>query len=703
MKPFTIRLSVLFVLRIGVDCAKIASRQINLGGHSYFLPPTKAWYFQSWRPGLIQSEDEFIPLTVTRVDSSNVTEEGLRATFAEYNTTDDVWTPDFTESIFMQSPVNGFSRLLASELQPQYSINYLFCSATNHSSIPDVPTGPYFIQTYTGHVYRAYKLINDASQAFIQSSYQDDDGVHHPLAAASMSAGALTVGIPSRLYYTRTPEKPLAGLRIAVKDIYDLKGLKTSGGNRALYEMGPVKNTTALPVQKLVDAGAVVVGKTHLSEFAFAGGQIPEHVDYILPFNPRGDGYNSPGDSSGGSGSAVASYEWLDMSMGSDTGGSIRGPAINNGVMGNRPSTGAVDLLGVLPLSSAMDTSGVLVRDPMLWSVVNRILYSGFARDFPALPKHIYIYAEQVNQYADATGESEIWWSKAQQFVKRVSRLLQANSTQLSLDDLWNKTSKNLQRLENTPLSEVVAYTYGNLTTYEQWTLFGREYVRTWMEAHDGEFPAMVPNTRDGWLAANASITPDLHQQSLENLAAVRQWVEDEFLRPDEDSCSDAIFLYFTPPDMNLSYKPKVDEDTYNPSIRHLIFTDAITAITAARLNMTLVCVVDRNDSKKNAACQDAKDTLRQLSSHLAGRLAMPHQTHPSKVASIAGLPDFAITLGEMEMAATVSQATMKPQSLPWGVNIMAGRGCDFMLQELVSALALSGIIKPIKAGKHVY
>ena len=74
--------------------------------------------------------------------------------------------------------------------------------------------------------------------------------------------------MPSRLYYTVTAQKPLAGIRIGIKDIYDVAGVKTSDGNRAVYAFYPPKTANALPVQKLVDAGAVIVGKMKTSQFA---------------------------------------------------------------------------------------------------------------------------------------------------------------------------------------------------------------------------------------------------------------------------------------------------------------------------------------------------------------------------------------------------------------------------------------------------
>lgn len=71
-------------------------------------------------------------------------------------------------------------------------------------------------------------------------------------------------------------------------------------------------------------------------------------------------------------------------------------------------------------------------------------------------------------------------------------------------------------------------------------------------------------------------------------------------------------------------------------------------------------------------------------------------------MASVAGLPDFPLTIGEFEIPDVVSNSTMLPQSLPFGIDIIAGRGCDFMLQDLVSALSEKGVLEEIKTGEHV-
>jgi Asp-tRNA(Asn)/Glu-tRNA(Gln) amidotransferase A subunit family amidase len=97
-----------------------------------------------------------------------------------------------------------------------------------------------------------------------------------------------------------------------------MKGVRTDASNRAYNELYPPKGKSAPLVQRLVDLGAIIVGKTKTS--TFADREAPSHwIDTHAPFNPRGDGYLITGGSSAGSASAMASYAWLDFAVGSDS------------------------------------------------------------------------------------------------------------------------------------------------------------------------------------------------------------------------------------------------------------------------------------------------------------------------------------------------------------------------------------------------
>lgn len=129
---------------------------------------------------------------------------------------------------------------------------------------------------------------------------------------------ALTIAVPSRLYFKRTKEKPYAGLRLAIKDNIDLKGLKTGASSRAYTSLYPPRNHSAEIVQRLLELGFVIVGKAKTTQFADSEWPTSDWVDYHAPFNPRGDGYLTTSGSSAGSAAAVASYPWLDFALGTD-------------------------------------------------------------------------------------------------------------------------------------------------------------------------------------------------------------------------------------------------------------------------------------------------------------------------------------------------------------------------------------------------
>src|SRR5438067_8316464 len=149
---------------------------------------------------------------------------------------------------------------------------------------------------------------------------------------------------------------PLHGIPISLKDLYNTAGVRTTSGSTILADFVPTEDATS--VTRLREAGAVIIGKTNLHEFAFGPTGINPH--YGTTRNPW-DPERVPGGSSGGSGVAVA----LGMgcaSMGSDTGGSIRIPAALCSTVGLKPTYGRVSRYGVFPLAWSADHVGPLTR-----------------------------------------------------------------------------------------------------------------------------------------------------------------------------------------------------------------------------------------------------------------------------------------------------------------------------------------------------
>jgi amidase len=156
----------------------------------------------------------------------------------------------------------------------------------------------------------------------------------------------------------RAASGPLAGWRIGVKDLVAVAGHPVRCGSAATWD-APAEAADAPIVASLRDAGGVVVGATKLHEFAF--GTTGVNAPFGTPDNPVAPG-RVPGGSSSGSGAAVASAE-ADLAVGTDTGGSVRIPAALCGVVGLKPSSGALPTDGVVALSPTLDHVGFLVGD----------------------------------------------------------------------------------------------------------------------------------------------------------------------------------------------------------------------------------------------------------------------------------------------------------------------------------------------------
>lgn len=174
--------------------------------------------------------------------------------------------------------------------------------------------------------------------------------------AALQRAEAAERELACRTARSRRPLGPLHGIPMALKDLYETRGMLTTGGSKHFASYIP--NSDATVVKRLSDAGAILLGKNNLHEIALGLTNINPHY---------GDCHNPwaldrvTGGSSGGSAAAVAARLCL-ASMGTDTGGSVRVPAALCGVVGLKPTRGRVSLHGVMPLSWNLDHAGPIAR-----------------------------------------------------------------------------------------------------------------------------------------------------------------------------------------------------------------------------------------------------------------------------------------------------------------------------------------------------
>jgi hypothetical protein len=490
---------------------------VQLNDISYYAPPHvvgKLVHSLSMEPG------EFKAITVITTKNSSFGTAQLFALRSNFSAVDDVWQDGFLDDLHIQYTGNGTFGTKSNDLSA-------FTVTTRNQSAA-IPTGPYFMSA-SGELYEAHRLYSDSIGAFTESVTQNPQGTFSVL-PAGVSGQNLAVAVPSRLYYTKTSEKPLAGIRLGVKDLYDIANLKTSNGNRAWYHLYPPAATTGTAIQNLIDAGAIVVGKLKTSQFANGERATADWVDYHEPFNPRGDGMQDTTGSSAGSGASVGAYDWLDLTVGSDTGGSIREPAQVQGVFGNRPTHGLVSLDHVMPMAPELDSSGLLARDPLLLKQACKALYKQNITMSTSYPAHI--LALGFPRLPRTDGEKLL-----NDFLKSVGQFLNASTTVLNMQQSWSRTSGI-----STPLETYLNLTYPVLISQNQIKNVRDPFYADYAAKHDGRLPFVDPVPLARWAygaSTNATIASEVAKKTV-----FMNWFEKEILRPDATTCSDKLLLY---------------------------------------------------------------------------------------------------------------------------------------------------------------
>ena len=284
------------------------------------------------------------------------------------------------------------------------------------------------------------------------------------------------------------PDGPLAGLSFAVKDIYDVAGYVTGCGSPEKRAENPPAETHAPAVANLLDAGARFVGKTHTAELAFSIDGRNEHDG--TPLNPAAPG-RVPGGSSSGSVAAVAAG-LVDFALGSDTGGSVRGPASFTGLIGLRPTYGRVDIGGIMPLAASFDTVGWFSRDIDTYNRVGAVLL-GEDVEGPALASMI------VGEDSFALMEGDAEREALKPAVARVERHLKSEGGLV----VWSEGLDKLQTL------------YRTIQGYEAWRAHG-----PWIEARK---PKLNPAVATRFAAASRVTDAEYREARADRHDAMRR------------------------------------------------------------------------------------------------------------------------------------------------------------------------------------
>jgi aspartyl-tRNA(Asn)/glutamyl-tRNA(Gln) amidotransferase subunit A len=176
---------------------------------------------------------------------------------------------------------------------------------------------------------------------------------------------------------------PLAGVPLAMKDVVVTKGLPTTAGSKILQGWRPPYDATIST--RIKQAGLVMLGKTNMDEFAM--GSSTENSAYHPTHNPW-DLSRIPGGSSGGSSAAVSAFE-APLAIGTDTGGSIRQPAAVTGIVGHKPTYGAVSRYGLIAFSSSLDQAGPFGRTVLDTALLHEVIAGHDPCDSTSIPRPV--------------------------------------------------------------------------------------------------------------------------------------------------------------------------------------------------------------------------------------------------------------------------------------------------------------------------
>ncbi|KAF5626330.1 D-mandelate dehydrogenase [Fusarium sp. NRRL 25303] len=502
---------------------------VSVNGVYYFVHPEPVGILPS-SSGLHRDRNfEFLPVTVFEAIDNRFDESTFNDTVKAWLAQDDVFNKGFLQEIYVKKDSNDVPGLPNYQDQGNMSssweeIDYTF----------NVPNGPYILNPSTGSLHTPYRLYLDTQGAFTQGAIPLSSGSFAPLPAALPGSSSITVGVPSRIYHLPSDDYPLAGVRIGVKDIYDVSGLKTGAGSRAYYDIYPEANGTAPAVQHLLDAGAVLVGKMKTTQFA-APENARDAIDYQAPFNPRGDGYQEVGSSSSGAGAGIASYHWLDLALGSDTGGSIRVPAEDNGIFGNRPTHGLVDLSRVIPLGPEFDTAGFLARDAEIWATACKDMYSSLTTNYTRYPKRVLTYDLPSTKDTGLSDSDRV----VVQFVDRLVEFLSADLSTFNHTEEWSRSHP-----AGTPsdLQEFVGTTWAVISAKQQTRLVRDSFFKDYAAAYDGRVPFVNPSTNGSWSWSDT--LPTLLDEAVTNKTIFKSWWDEAMLPKNAESCSESLMLY---------------------------------------------------------------------------------------------------------------------------------------------------------------
>lgn len=382
------------------------------------------------------------------------------------------------------------------------------------------------------------------------------------------------------------------------------------------------------------------MGKTKTIAFALGTPRNGWEVDYQDPWSFRGDGYQTTGGSSSGSSAAIVAYDWLDFTIGSDTGGSVRFPARFAGFYGYKPTHGIFNLTGILPAIAEQDTPGHMARSPSIFTRVGRVWLNSttLATEQPTVPTTIQYWSDEPPLTQPAAEALK------QAFFANITQALKLSSTSVNLTSSFNKHARNVSSL-----NDYFYTTYQDQNSAQSWDLIGAPLAEAYAAKHgNGTYPPLDPVVNMTWADGVNATTRLRYAEAVRKREEYATWFN----------------TYILP-------NTTIDSQASNSS--------QLNCATIAAHSLHVPPSTVKYDQTPFALVRGYGNGMQ---------------------ASFAGFPEIVVPIGQVQYYSPFTR-TEEWQTVT--VALAAPRGCDTTLFGLVDELAARGLLKEVKTGKTAY